>query len=153
MFSSLVRRYRVGIGVQRGDGLGQRMHRALARSLVRSPYAVLVGSDCPGLESSDLENALHALSDGADAVLGPALDGGYWLIGLRHPEASLFRGVDWGTGRVLGQTRVRLRRRGWRWLELAPRSDLDLPRDLHRSGFVSWRRFSTPNRIGRGASD
>jgi rSAM/selenodomain-associated transferase 1 len=129
----------VAVGVQRGGDLGRRMSVALARALREAPYAELVGSDCPELQTADLEAAIQALADGADAVLGPALDGGYWLIGLRRPADWLFHGVDWGTGRVLAQTRAKLRHRGWRWLELAARADLDRPADLLHSGFAPWR--------------
>jgi glycosyltransferase A (GT-A) superfamily protein (DUF2064 family) len=115
------------------------MSVALARALTEAPYVVLVGSDCPELQIADLEAALQALADGADVVLGPALDGGYWLIGLRHPADWLFHGVDWETGRVLAQTRAKLRHHGWQWRELPVRADLDRPADLLHSSFVPWR--------------
>jgi rSAM/selenodomain-associated transferase 1 len=137
--AGLARRRGIAIGVQRGGGLGRRMSVALARALQEAPYAVLVGSDCPALQTVDLDATLQALADGADAVLGPALDGGYWLIGLRRPAHWLFQGVDWGTERVLAQTRAKLRHHDWRWQELAIRADLDRPEDLLHSGFAPWR--------------
>jgi len=139
LLAGLARRQGIAISVQRGGDLGRRMSVALAQALTEAPYAVLVGSDCPELRTADLDAALQALADGVDAVLGPALDGGYWLIGLRRPADWLFHGVDWGTGRVLGQTRARLRHHDWRWRELAVRADLDRPADLLHSGFVPWR--------------
>lgn len=138
LFVGLARRHRADIQVQRGVGLGQRMHLALSRALRQAPYALLIGSDCPSLTAADLEQGLRALRLGADAVLGPANDGGYWAIGLRRPGARLFGGVDWGTERVLAQTRVRLRRLGWSSQELTTRSDLDRPADLRGLGLAPW---------------
>ena len=139
LFARLRRQYGLRLRAQSGGDLGQRMQQALADALRDSPAAVLVGSDCPGLAAEDVRAALAALNGGMDAVLGPALDGGYWLIGLRRPTAGVFRGVDWGSDRVAAQTRQRMRRLGWRWLELAARSDLDRPRDVSGSGLAPWR--------------
>ena len=139
LFAALSARYGVRRRPQAGGDLGRRMQRALTACLARAPAAVLIGSDCPGLTRADIEQAFVWLAGGADAVLGPASDGGYWLIGLRRPSVALFRGVDWGTGRVAAQTRSRLRRLGLSWRELPVRSDLDRPRDLLRSGIEPWR--------------
>lgn len=142
LFQRLRRAHGLRLRVQRGADLGQRMHHALTTELRTCPAAVLVGSDCPGLRADDIDTALDALSDpvaGVDAVLGPALDGGYWLIGLRQPAMGLFQGVEWGSGQVAAQTRQRLRRLGWRWLELPARADLDRPADWLGSGFQPWR--------------
>jgi rSAM/selenodomain-associated transferase 1 len=85
----------------RGD-LGERMARALARDRRR---AVLVGSDIPGLRAADIAAAFRALDGRADAVFGPAEDGGYWLVGLgpRRPPA-LFRRVRWSGPHALADT-------------------------------------------------
>ena len=139
LFAQLRRAHGLRLRAQSGGDLGRRMQQALASELADSSAAVLVGSDCPGLAGDDLRTALRALQSGMDAVLGPALDGGYWLIGLRRPSAAVFQGVDWGSSRVAAQTRQRMRRLGWRWLELAPRGDLDRPADLRRSGIAAWR--------------
>jgi glycosyltransferase A (GT-A) superfamily protein (DUF2064 family) len=90
---------------------------------------VLIGSDLPALESADLEAAFDALS-GASLVLGPAADGGYWLIGLDRPRASLLAGMPWGSPAVLERTLEAARN-----LELSPRllcerHDLDRAIDL-----------------------
>lgn len=114
-----------------GD-LGTRMHRALERALQRHPYAVLAGSDCPTLRGADLDRAGRWLAGGADAVLGPVLDGGYALIGLRRAAAALFEAVPWGTAQVAGLTRARLRSLGWSWVELPYGFDVDEAGDLRR---------------------
>lgn len=111
-----------------GD-LGDRMLAAASRALGDAVAAVLIGADCPLLGAEHLEQALHML-DQRDAALGPAEDGGYILLGLRRAEPAVFRGVDWGTHRVLEQTRARLRALGWEWEELPVLRDLDRPEDL-----------------------
>jgi len=114
---------------QLGADLGERMCRALSGALERSSRAVLIGTDCPGLSAPVLRQAFEVL-DHRDAVLGPALDGGYVLIGLRVAGPALFWDIPWGTDRVLELSRLRLRAMGWRWSELEPLRDLDRPDDL-----------------------
>ncbi len=116
---------------QRGVGLGERMHWALQRALRRAPGALLMGCDAPDLSLDWLAEARDALSV-QDAVLGPALDGGYLLIGLTQPQPALFTGMPWGSDRVLEITRQRLRAAGLTWHELPPLADLDRPEDLAR---------------------
>lgn len=135
-FRSMQERFGVRLRSQGPGDLGDRMYRALSRH----PGAVLIGSDCPALRPSDLRAALRALRAGADAVLSPAEDGGYPLIGLRRASRRLFDGVSWGSARVLEQTRRRLARLGWRWTELRTLWDVDRPEDvarLRRSGLLS----------------
>jgi glycosyltransferase A (GT-A) superfamily protein (DUF2064 family) len=91
---------------------------------------VMVGTDCPGLSAAHLADARAALAAGADAVLVPAEDGGYALIGLARVHRSLFDGVPWGAATVLAETRERLRVLGWSRRELAPLRDVDLPADV-----------------------
>jgi glycosyltransferase A (GT-A) superfamily protein (DUF2064 family) len=105
------------------------MATALDSALERADRAVLIGTDCPGYHGAYLSAALDALTD-HDAVLGPAADGGYVLIGLRRPAAALFAGMPWGTDAVLAGTRSALASLGWSWVELPTLSDLDRPEDL-----------------------
>ncbi len=84
-----------------GD-LGARMDRALRR---HRPFAVLVGSDIPGIRPADIAAAFRALRAGAPAVFGPAEDGGYWLVGFGpRPPAAPFRAVRWSTSDALADT-------------------------------------------------
>ena len=130
-FRELAGRYPVRLCDQRGRGLGARMGAAMEVMLRRRSFALLAGSDCPALGADRLQEAAQRLvGSAADAVLVPALDGGYVLIGLRRFDESLFSGVAWGTDRVLRETRRRLRRLGWRWDELEPLPDIDRPTDL-----------------------
>lgn len=113
-----------------GD-LGRRMLAAFEWHCPRGPL-LLVGTDCPALSAADLQRSARALHEGRDAVLIPAEDGGYVLIGLRRPLPALFEGVAWSSERVLDQTRARLRGCGVRWHEAAPLWDVDRPDDLAR---------------------
>lgn len=117
---------------QRGGDLGERMHHALAAVLQQAPYAVLLGTDCPSLTEDDLRNALACLDEGSDAVMAPAEDGGYVLLGVRRVHRSLFTDVPWGTDRVLAVTRQRVERLRWRRRELRLQWDVDRPEDLQR---------------------
>ena len=90
----------------RGD-LGARLESAFAAAFADGATAVLaMGTDCPGLTTDRLRAALAALA-ASDLVLGPATDGGYYLIGLARPAPELFAGVPWGTERVLAATLAR----------------------------------------------
>lgn len=122
----------IGRRVQHGQDLGDRMANAFDSALGHHPYAVLIGTDCPAMTADYLTRAFALLDGGVDAVLGPAEDGGYMLIGLRRMDKRLFEGVTWGTDRVLGETRERLTELGWRWQELETLWDVDRPEDLER---------------------
>ena len=117
--------------VLQGRGaLGLRMQRQFQRAAREgASQMVLIGSDLPQLEASDLSAAFTVLGQ-RRGVLGPALDGGYWLIGLRRPEPELLAGIDWGSALVLEQTVAAMARRGLEPGLLSRRGDLDWARDL-----------------------
>jgi rSAM/selenodomain-associated transferase 1 len=117
--------------VQSGADLGARMHTAFAETLQTARAAVLVGTDCPEYDAAYLENAFEAL-ESHDAVIGPARDGGYVLIGLKSAAPGLFMDIPWGTDKVLATTRDRLAQLRWRWFELPTMHDVDVPEDLAR---------------------
>jgi hypothetical protein len=129
-FAQCSKDYGATLREQQGNDLGARMAHAFDTVLQRSPCAVIIGTDCPALTVQDLRTALHTLRDGFDAVIGPAEDGGYVLLGLRKAVPLLFEDIAWGSGEVLALTRERLKRLQWRWSELAPRRDVDRPEDL-----------------------
>jgi rSAM/selenodomain-associated transferase 1 len=118
--------------VQCAGDLGQRMKHAFSQALKQANAAVLIGADCPVLQPRHLDQAIRWLETGSDAVLGPAEDGGYVLLGLRRVDPLLFDGMPWGTGYVLEETRRRLVSLGWDWEELEPLWDVDRPQDLRR---------------------
>ena len=117
--------------VLQGRGaLGLRMQRQFQRAAREgASKVVLIGSDLPELEASDLSAAFTSLGH-CQGVLGPAHDGGYWLIGLRRPEPELLAGIAWGSEQVLEQTLAAMARRGLEPELLTRRGDLDWARDL-----------------------
>ncbi len=127
------RRLDVDRVVDQGPGsLGLRMQRQMRRGWREGAAAVvLIGSDLPELAADDLLAAFRALEH-SDLVLGPAGDGGYWLIGRRRATPQVFSGIDWGSDRVLEQTLQQAHRAGLRTVLLAERHDLDRPADLDR---------------------
>jgi len=122
--------------VAQGRGsLGVRMQRQINRAKREGAQSVvLIGSDLPQLEHADLAAGFACLGaaagDGCDLALGPADDGGYWLIGLHRSQPSLFSGIPWGSDRVMGCTVERAEGLGLDVGLLATRSDLDWPKDL-----------------------
>jgi glycosyltransferase A (GT-A) superfamily protein (DUF2064 family) len=92
---------------------------------------LIIGTDCPALTPAHLQQAAAALSEN-DAVLIPAEDGGYVLIGLRQPAPAVFAEIAWGSAQVLASTRQRLRHLGYSWHELPTLWDVDEAADLTR---------------------
>jgi len=117
---------------QCGGDLGARMARAARESLDTAEQVIVIGTDCPALDHGYVESAIVALMRGDDAVVGPAEDGGYCLLGLKRVDDELFRNMPWGGERVLEETRRRLDKLRWRWSELPPLWDVDRPEDLRR---------------------
>lgn len=111
-----------------GD-LGDRLERALAEAFGEGAgRVVIVGTDCPWLEASDLEEAFEALGR-SEVVIGPAEDGGYWLLGLDRARPELLRGIPWSTPGVYDMTLRRAREAGLRVAELRRLRDVDTLED------------------------
>lgn len=119
----------VSLHAQPEGDLGVRMLAALKE---RTEPTLVIGTDCPVLSPDMLRRAAACLRDGDDAVVLPAEDGGYVLIGMRQAAAEPFAGIEWGSGRVMEQTRHRLGEMGWRWSEPATLWDVDRPEDFDR---------------------
>ena len=114
-----------------GD-LGARLARAIQSHLDGgAPSVVIIGSDCPQVQPSDLEEAHRQLRD-HDVVLGPATDGGYWLIGVRRFLPALFESMPWGTDVVLAETLRRAHHAGRTVAILRTLSDIDTAEDWAR---------------------
>ena len=107
------------------------MHHAAIASLAGAPRVLFIGTDCPALTAADLRAAADALAAN-DAVLIPAEDGGYVLLGLNRWDAQLFTDIEWGSDQVLSVTRARLATLNWRWRELPALWDVDRPEDYSR---------------------
>ena len=139
------RRLRLRFGIrgvmsrQRGRTLGARMRWAFAEMLAESPSVILIGSDSPTLPAGFIRRAAARLRD-HDLVLGPAEDGGYYLIGLtragfRKAGRDLFYRIRWGGPTVFRMTLERAIRRRIRAAILDPWYDIDTLKDLRRAGF------------------
>ncbi len=129
-FSSCAAQFPIQLRQQHGLDLGERMHHALQQTLQTSDSAVLMGTDCPGIDTAYLTQAFTQLSEGDDLVLGPALDGGYVMIGARKTDWLLFKDIHWGSAKVLEQTRQRITTLQMRCTELEPLQDIDTQEDL-----------------------
>ncbi|PYM61267.1 MAG: DUF2064 domain-containing protein, partial [Candidatus Rokuibacteriota bacterium] len=118
---------------QRGRDLGERLAAAIGGELAAGPGPVLaIGADAPHVPAAALAEAAAALTRGADVVLGPAADGGYYLIGLRDPTPGLFTGIAWSTAGVLQATLARAAAAGLAVHLLPPSFDVDQVADLAR---------------------
>ena len=112
-----------------GD-LGARMAAAFQNSFDSGVDKVaIIGTDCPDLKAEILAQAFDELSD-RDLVLGPAKDGGYYLIGLRRSIPELFDGINWGTSEVFASTRAIAQNLGLNIAVLPILADIDRPEDL-----------------------
>lgn len=117
---------------QQGDDLGQRMAAAFSRLFTDGcQQVVLIGSDIPGIDHTYLQQAFQQLAS-HDLVIGPAVDGGYCLIGFNRPsfDPSLFEQIPWSTGQVLQLTLSAAERAGLSVALLPPLRDLDTLEDL-----------------------
>jgi uncharacterized protein len=128
-FRALARSYKATI-LDQGEGtLGQRMSRMIEPFADRG--ALLIGTDTPSIPVSLLRRSCVLLRR-VPVVIGPSLDGGYYLVGARGEVPDVFRGIRWGSSRVLAQTIERLRRQGIKyaigpgWYDIDRRSDLRL---------------------------
>lgn len=115
-------------GQPEGD-LGARMAAAAERALAGSEHVLLIGTDCPELDSARLQHAARLLEH-SDAVLYPTFDGGYALLGLRRFDTRPFERMPWSTTEVGAQTIERFRKLGWSMTIGDRLHDIDEPRDL-----------------------
>ncbi len=117
--------------IQDGGGLGERMESAFYR-IFRSESdpvkAVLIGSDCPELTSVNINQAFELL-DTNDVVLGPALDGGYYLIGMKKNHPAIWLEIDWSTDRVYQQTIDKINKFNLSYSVLPVLQDIDTQED------------------------
>ncbi len=117
---------------QIGENLGERMKYAFIEAFSANfKRVVLIGSDIPSLPLEFIDDAFQSLQD-KDAVIGPSLDGGYYLIGFKDKKFSpeAFKGIPWSTERVFEETLKILKRQGLTVRTLQPRRDIDTIEDL-----------------------
>jgi rSAM/selenodomain-associated transferase 1 len=133
LFQELGLNERWNAGVQQGRDLGSRMEHAIGELLRRgADRVVIVGTDTPWMGRGRVLAALRLL-DSADVVLGPAVDGGYYLAGARRVIPQMFRGIPWGTSQVCDATLCALEKSHKRFRLLPRDFDLDRPEDLQKA--------------------
>jgi len=117
--------------LDQGEGdLGDRLLRAFSQAFAQGAQAVVViGADCPSLDSALFAQAFAALEQ-EDLVLGPAMDGGYYLVGLNQPAPALFADIPWGSEEVLTATLEQAQALALSIHLLEPLADVDRPEDL-----------------------
>ncbi len=129
-FRGLVAQSACQLEQQVAGDLGVKMAFAVQSSLSSCKGLILVGSDCPFIDEAYLRKALLSLEAGNEAVIGPANDGGYVLLGLTRYHPSMFKDIDWGTDKVFQQTSHQFEALGIELDILPTLSDIDEPEDL-----------------------
>ena len=114
---------------QSGGDLGTRMSTAISQALETAQRVCLIGTDTPEVDSAVVIEAFDAL-DSADLVLGPARDGGYYLVGMSEPRPEIFDGIAWSTDGVYRDTLARADESALRVAELETLTDVDEPADI-----------------------
>ena len=127
-FQDAIARQSISLARQPEGDLGVRMLAAISANFP----ALVIGTDCPALTADHLRLAAATLHAGVDAVVLPAEDGGYVLIGMRRPQPALFADMPWGSDNVMLETRRRLVNLGLSWREPVRLWDVDRPEDLPR---------------------
>jgi rSAM/selenodomain-associated transferase 1 len=116
--------------IQSGDGLGNKMYHAIKHSFAEwADKVVLIGSDCFELNSGIIEEAFKALEE-SDYVLGPAKDGGYYLIGMKELNLEVFQNKEWSAENVFLDTLLDIKNQGKSHYLLPTLSDVDVEEDL-----------------------
>ncbi|MBL4761237.1 MAG: TIGR04282 family arsenosugar biosynthesis glycosyltransferase [Gammaproteobacteria bacterium] len=123
--------HQIKIQQQSGTDLGQKMFNALNTALKTSKKVILIGSDCPEIDSDYIDLAKQKL-DSCDVVIGPAIDGGYVLIAVRKITPEIFNYINWGSDQVLQQTKSQLQQSSLSWCLLSALTDIDTAADLQR---------------------
>ncbi len=120
-----------------GD-LGEKMFHCLATLARFDATVLLIGTDCPALNVSDLQAAAAALNASNPWVFAPAEDGGYVLVGTNAPARAPFANIAWSTPEVMQQTRAALRNHALSWQETRTLWDVDEATDVGRARQAGW---------------
>jgi len=118
--------------LQEGESLGIRMKNAFNEQFKKnSQKVIIIGSDCYDISSKTIERGFKELEK-EDVVIGPANDGGYYLLGMNHMIDSIFEEIDWSTDRVLKQTIKKLKKENKSFSLLEKLTDIDNKKDLKK---------------------
>jgi len=130
-FTHLKSKFEFSIKTQKGSHLGQRMANAIDETLKKTTYTILIGSDCAEFSQDYLNNAMQLLTTKtAEVVIGPAIDGGYLLVGMSNFNSVIFQNIKWGSGDVLENTLANANNAGLNVSVLNPLNDIDNAQDL-----------------------
>lgn len=125
--------------LQSNGDLGNRMNTAIETVLdLGYKNAIVIGSDCAEINAEDIQFAFNLLKQ-KDIVIGPALDGGYYLIGMKKAAPSLFQNISWSTESVLKETMNKVENLNLSYEILEEKSDIDFENDLKRKGYVNFK--------------
>ena len=130
-FATCAEDFEVPLTPQGEGDLGARILRAFQRAMTTHRAAIIVGADCPALTGTHIAMAAQSLAT-HDAVLTPAEDGGYVLIGATRTDPRMFENVEWGTAQVLLRQRECFTALGFRCHDMSTLWDVDRPEDLPR---------------------
>jgi uncharacterized protein len=114
--------------IQRGDNLGEKMKNAFAEVLRTNSKAIIIGSDCATLNENIINDAFQLLED-QDIVIGPAKDGGYYLLGMKQLYPSLFENIAWSSDTVFASTLAEVKKLNLTYGILPTLSDIDTEQD------------------------
>jgi uncharacterized protein len=127
--------YPITLSNQEGADLGERMAFSISVTLQTYAKVVVIGTDCPDIDEGYIQQAFSKLNE-HDAVIGPAVDGGYVLLGLKEFSTEIFSGITWGEDSVFKKTQDTINRIGWTCHHLETKHDVDRPEDLHRYQYL-----------------
>ena len=131
-FKQMQQHFGVVLKPQMGEDLGQRIYHAFSDALHQYKHVIVIGTDCPVLEASHIRQSFEKMRTNT-AVVIPATDGGYVLLGLNRVERALFSGIEWGTHQVMPVTRAHFIGLGWPCFEYPSLWDVDRPEDYQRA--------------------
>jgi len=124
--------YPLSLYAQSGDDLGERMLNGVVQALQCYKHCIVIGTDAPMLDAELINNAIQQLRSGTEVVFVPAEDGGYVLLGMKQRYSFLFQGIDWGSEKVMQQSRDRLHENNIAFKELPTCWDIDTLKDYQR---------------------
>jgi hypothetical protein len=123
--------YELPVVIQARGDLGVRLKHALTFGMHQSSQVCIIGSDCPALNADIIKSSFEGLAD-KDVILGPADDGGYYLIASRVKDKDIFNQISWSTENVLSQTIQQVMNKGLSYNLLPMLSDIDTIEDLRK---------------------
>lgn len=117
--------------VQSGIDLGARMANAFNEVLQTHSKAIIIGSDCPYITSQIIDHSFHLLSNN-DVILGPAIDGGYYLLGMKSTSPSIFESMPWSESNLYEKTIEKLNQLNYTYTSLIKMEDIDTEEEWNR---------------------